>query len=84
MNSLFKLKFPLAQAEQTGSGKDLDAIRTKFEIDMLKRKISDTDYKVTKCHEYALCGLELPYDIKALHTERQALRDKINELEGGG
>lgn len=62
----------------------MKAFRTKFEIDMLKKQIADSDYKVTKCYEYSLCGLELPYDIKALHAERQALRDRINELEGGG
>jgi hypothetical protein len=28
-----------------------------------------------------LVGEELPYDIIALHEERQVLRDKINELE---
>ena len=58
-------------------------VTSQFQIDMLKKKISDTDYKIIKCHEYALVGKDIPYDIEALHAERQALRDRINELEGG-
>ncbi len=56
---------------------ELDSMR----IAALKEQLSNTDYKVTKCYEYSLVGIELPYDIEALHSERQALRDQINELE---
>lgn len=48
----------------------------------LRRSLSDTDYKVIKCMEAYLCGEELPYDIEALHAERNAQRSEINELEG--
>ncbi|MBQ1997380.1 MAG: hypothetical protein II238_02955 [Alphaproteobacteria bacterium] len=48
----------------------------------LKAQLDSTDYKIIKCSEYSLAGIELPYDIAALHAERQVLRDKINELEG--
>ena len=51
-------------------------------IEELKGQITATDYKVIKCYEYQLVGLEMPYDLEQLHTERQALRDKINDLEG--
>lgn len=64
------------------AGNPLDLIKAKVSIEDLKKQLTATDYKVIKCHEYALCGLALPYDIEALHAERQALRDKINELEG--
>lgn len=47
----------------------------------LKRHLSDTDYKVIKCVECQLLGLEMPYDVEVLHTERQAIRNKINQLE---
>lgn len=47
----------------------------------LKEELSATDYKVIKCAEAQLLGLPLPYDVEALHAERQALRNKINELE---
>lgn len=47
----------------------------------LKAQLSATDYKIIKCSEYSLNGQELPYDIAALHEERQAIRDEINRLE---
>ena len=51
------------------------------QITSLKIQLSSTDYKIIKCSEAQLLGEELPYDIVSLHVERQALRDKINELE---
>ena len=51
------------------------------QIASLKNQLSSTDYKIIKCSEAQLLGEELPYDISSLHAERQALRDKINELE---
>lgn len=80
MKNPFKLSMPVVT---TQGGNTLEDLKTKFIIDELKKKITESDYKVIKCHEYALVGKELPYDIEALHAERQALRDKINELEGG-
>ena len=49
----------------------------------LKEQLNGTDYKIIKCSECSLTGLDLPYDITELHAERQALRDEINELEKG-
>ena len=57
-------------------------ISNAFKIDHLKQQLTDTDYKIIKCYEYQLAGLQLPYDIQVLHAERQALRDQINALEG--
>ena len=51
------------------------------EIERMKSELQDSDYKITKIAEAMSIGAELPYDAKALHKERQALRDKINELE---
>lgn len=51
------------------------------EMASLKAGLSNTDYKITKCMEYQLAELELPYDVQELHTTRQTLRDRINELE---
>lgn len=48
----------------------------------LKSQLDCTDYKIIKCSEYQLAGVELPYDVIALHAQRQAIRDEINELEG--
>ena len=51
------------------------------EIERLKSELQDSDYKVVKCAEAMTIGAELPYDAQALHKERQALRDRINQLE---
>ena len=58
---------------------DTETIETQ--IGELKQRLSESDYKVTKCYECSLVGETLPYDIQALHDERQAIRDEINRLE---
>lgn len=52
------------------------------QIEALKYELSSTDYRVIKCMEASLLGRPMPYDVAALHAERQALRDRINALEG--
>lgn len=59
--------------------KDKEKIFNK--ISFLKQQLSESDYKVIKNMEAQLVNEELPYDSVTLHAERQALRDKINELE---
>lgn len=51
------------------------------EIEKLKAELSATDYKIIKCSEASLLGEELPYNASELHATRQALRDRINQLE---
>ena len=51
------------------------------EIECLKSELQESDYKVIKCAEAMAVGAEMPYNMTELHKERQALRDKINELE---
>ena len=51
------------------------------EIERIKSELQESDYKVIKCAEAMCINAELPYNMTALHNERQALRDKINELE---
>ena len=55
--------------------------RRYMEIERLKSELQESDYKVIKCAEALTIGSEMPYDVESLHKERQALRDKINELE---
>lgn len=38
------------------------------------------DWKIAKCMEYQLCGLEAPYDVQDLNAQRQKVRDKINSI----
>ena len=52
-----------------------------LDIESLKSELQESDYKVIKCAEAMAVGEEMPYNMTALHKERQALRDKINELE---
>ena len=52
-----------------------------LDIESLKSELQSSDYKVIKCSEAMAIGAEMPYDVESLHNERQALRDKINELE---
>lgn len=52
-----------------------------LDIESLKSELQESDYKVIKCAEAMVVGAEMPYDVASLHTVRQELRDKINELE---
>ena len=52
-----------------------------LDIESLKSELQDSDYKVIKCAEVLTIGAEMPYVVASLHKERQALREKINELE---
>lgn len=58
-----------------------DFQKVAHEIERSKEVLASSDYKIIKCYEAALMGYAMPYEIKALHNERQLLRDKINELE---
>lgn len=50
-------------------------------IESLKSEIASSDYKLTKCAEASLLGLQLPYDVLLLHNEREAIREQIRECE---
>ena len=71
-------KWAAIEAERAEAAR-IEAV--KQEIAALKDEITSTDYKIIKCYEYDLNGLELPYDVAALHAERQELRVQINALE---
>lgn len=58
--------------------------KNKIRIEELKALLGSTDYKIIKCTECSLSGLELPYDIIELRATRQAIRDEINQLQGVG
>lgn len=48
-------------------------------IEAMKQDLASSDYKVIKCIECYLLGKEMPYDVDALHAERQSKRDAINK-----
>lgn len=74
----YKPKWDGAQWVEGGT-KPLESVESQ--ITRLKLELEETDYQIIKCSEYQLLGLELPYDLQALHTNRQVIRDKINKLE---
>ena len=72
--------FKTSKSFQTGT---LDTLKSMIQIEILKEQLTLSDYQIIKCYEYSLTGKDLPYDIIELHNERQTIRDKINELQGG-
>lgn len=61
--------------------KVIDKKAIQRNINDLIKEVAATDYQVRKCQEYALVGKPIPYDIQAIHTEAEAIRIKIRELE---
>lgn len=70
--------------------KELNIRYINSKINSLKQQLANTDYKVVKNMEYQMAMMSSVepnqiildlYDPQELHNERQALRDKINELE---
>lgn len=49
---------------------------------VLSKQLEASDYKIIKCYEYFLAGLETPYDIDKLHKDREAIREEIRAIEG--
>ena len=52
-------------------------LNKQFQIDLLKKKLSDMDYKAIKYAE----GLISNEEYAPIKAERQRIRDEINELE---
>ena len=70
-----------SDAEEYKISIDEQQANIQMEIERIKSELQESDYKVIKCAEAICLNEELPYKMTALHKERQALRDKINELE---
>lgn len=66
----------IAAQEQQRNVEELQA-----QIAAYKAQIDATDYRIVKAYEYSIVGLEVEYDMEALHEERQSFRDAINNLE---
>lgn len=76
-----KWNFETLAWEEGASQEYIDSLKPVESIEDLKSQLAETDYKIIKCMEYQLAGLPLPYDIEALHLQRQELRDKIGALQ---
>lgn len=66
------------------NGKKFVQASNKQQICIFRKQLDETDYKIIKCSECQMLGEKLPYDIVALHKERQILRQAINEKEESG
>ncbi|MBR1691296.1 MAG: hypothetical protein IJ711_00810 [Lachnospiraceae bacterium] len=71
----------LTQEELAEQERQQAVMELMTEIANLKTELAATDYQIIKCSECSLAGEEMPYDIWALHTERQLIRDEINQKE---
>lgn len=58
---------------------DVDYIEKKLQS--MKDILATSDYKIIKCFEASLIGVEMPYNVTDLHNQRQLVRDEINRLE---
>lgn len=56
---------------------ELRVLRSELQVNTSKIG----DWKVIKALEYQLTGREIPYDMDKLNSERQKVRDRINEIE---
>lgn len=74
---------PIDNGETIGFAyhKSLDKRLVQREIERLKSCLSASDYKVVKCYEATMMKQNLPYDLNEICSERQSVRDRINELE---
>lgn len=59
----------------------VNTFKLREDAQILKDQLSATDYQIIKCYEASLVGEELPYDVVALHTSRNAIRAQINDIE---
>ena len=49
-------------------------------IEEKKRQLAMSDYKIIKCYESQLLGVDMPYDFITLINERNTIRNEINNL----
>ncbi len=57
-----------------------DTVPAEALCDLLRTQLQQDDYKIIKCMECALAGETAPYDITAIHAQRQILRERIEAL----
>lgn len=81
LESFYKPKWDGEKWIEGATIEEIEALAPQDTIEDLKAQLESTDYKIIKCMEYQLAGLPLPYDIEALHLQRQELRDRIGALQ---
>lgn len=61
--------------------KENDKFKMLQRINVLKKELSDSDYKVIKCYEASLMNKDMPYDLQTLISERNSKREEINDIQ---
>ena len=74
-------KRTIADTEKSSEQQPSEASQARWRIAELEEALRANDYKVIKCFEAQATGGTMPYDIAALHAEREAARSEINELQ---
>ena len=72
--------------EENPVDKEMERSRIDGQIRALVAELSAPnsaigDWKVIKCYEAVLQNKPLPYDLEKLMSDRQKVRDQINELQ---
>lgn len=93
-NNTMELQKEIIEREDGDFEYKYTAVISKAKIEqsivLFKQRLAETDYKVIKNMEYQMAMMATSetnqivldlYDPQELYNERQALRDKINELE---
>ncbi|MCL1819418.1 MAG: hypothetical protein FWG36_02035 [Oscillospiraceae bacterium] len=71
------------KAVQRRTDKEIEADRHSVPISkqQLVSELEKSDYMIIKAAEYGLAGLDTPYDMEALHADREAIRERIREVD---
>lgn len=72
---------PIFQEKNGKVVQEWEAYPNYEEIERLKKKLTDTDYRIIKCTEASLLQEPVPYDVAELCNSRQQIRNEINRLE---
>lgn len=72
----------MKRLDELGNNRQTIESEIRALISRLDAPTSDIgDWKVIKCYEAKLLDKELPYNLIELTHKRQAVRDRINELQ---
>ena len=47
----------------------------------LNNRLTEIDHMVAECYECNLLGLDMPYDVAAMHEERKVIKTEIESLQ---
>jgi hypothetical protein len=54
---------------------------TEDKLLRLNNRLTEIDHMVAECYECNLLGLDMPYDVAAIHEERKTIKAEIESLQ---